>query len=791
MMRMILGCWVALAAVLVAAEEAAPLAFVAPFDESVHACQGAANPFVAAGNVALVPAGEGRGSCLRFGGHDDLPDGRSRLVGDKSAYIVDGVNVPQDRGTIGFWVRCGGRRHWSDGQDSWLLVLAPSVGECLIPTDDEGTGLALVKRADNTLALAEYQFHDRRITPSFIRMGTPYEVGTPDAVPVAVPVGGLSASSWVFVRLGWDRAAGRVWLGVGDDLREAAVSFRSAPWLCLLLGTPPSIGHASARGFDGEIDDLVIDGRLPTEAGAGRRPAAVPPVAVPVARPVPARHLADDPMGAALEAAVRQHLNLVVELQQVGGWAFSTAWPSRMSFLSTKVVIPYTRNFFNGSKDGNSTRSAQLLLLGHLALDEPAWLAAAERTAAALLRLQAPEGHWPYCARYRADRDEYEVLTGTDVAPLEDHVQSHPTLFLWLLAEVTGKAEYRAAADRGAAFILRSQNPRGSWSHHYNLKLQCGQAARREYLRAGEINDETTADQMQVMLLVYRRTGDPVYLQSFLRAADWLVSAFIDGAAKGWAQQYDEDNRPIKARHFEPDAVALSEGIHSAPQMLMLAYRITGDERYLEPCRKWRQWMLDQRVFLNPEKTRWGWHTYYDPVDGKPFLMTKGERQPPDDRLVSEGGFTAVLDAIEAVTTPEVFAAPTLAELQRRLEAAERAVASAADPVTARLQADSLLASFDSTAGSWLFNQAGSPTGPIVSASTGRVALLAWSAFQRRLARGQVPLDHRLATLSRVEFGSPFYVLMPPARYRAPLSAAEMAAARALPLPALPAPAAP
>ena len=112
MMRMILGCWVALAAALMAAEDASPLAFVVPFEEGLHACQGAANPFVAAGNVALVPAGEGRGSCLRFAGHDDLADGRSRLVGDKSAYVVDGVNVPQDRGTIGFWVRCGGRRHW-------------------------------------------------------------------------------------------------------------------------------------------------------------------------------------------------------------------------------------------------------------------------------------------------------------------------------------------------------------------------------------------------------------------------------------------------------------------------------------------------------------------------------------------------------------------------------------------------------------------------------------------------------------------------------------------------------
>lgn len=764
---------------LVLAADVPSRVFVATFNEGLHGCQGAPNPFVAAGNVRRVEGGPGRGSCLRFDGHDDLADGRTRLVGDKSALVVDGANLPLERGTVGVWLRWAGARTWNDGKAAWLLVLAPAVGECLTTTADEGTGLAVIKEADNTLTLAEYQFHQSRMSPCFVRAGKPYDVGEPDATPLRLPVQDLSRDAWVFVRLGWDRAAGRVWLGVNDDVRSANTAFRAAPWLCLLVGTPPSIGYASARGYDGDLDDLVVDRRTPDVADAGRAPGETPAMATPVAPSAPARFLQDDPIGAQMESAVRLHLNLVADLQQVGGWAFSSAWPSRLSFLSTKVVIPYTRQFFNGSKDGNSTRSAQLLLLGYLALGEQAWLDAAERTAATLLGLQAKEGYWPYCARYRPAQQSYEVLNRPDLAPLEDHVQSHPTLFLWLLHEVTGKAEYRAAAEKGAAFILQSQNPRGSWSHHYNLQLKCGQAARSEYLRAGEINDETTADQMQVMLVAYRRTGDPRYLGSFLRAADWLASAFIDGAAKGWAQQYDENNRPIKARHFEPDAVALSEGIHSAPQMLMLAYRLTGDETYLEPCRKWRQWMLDNRVFLSPEKTQWGWHTYYDPTDGKAFLMAKGERQPPDDRLVREGGFTPVLNAIESVTTPERFEKPSLERIRSGLAAVEQAVAAAGDPVTARLQADSLLASFNWTAGSWLFNETGSPTGPIVSPSTGRVALLAWSVFQRRLAKEQVPLEHRLATLSRLEFGSPFYALVPPERYRARLGAAEVQRARA------------
>ena len=41
--------------------------------------------------------------------------------------------------------------------------------------------------------------------------------------------------------------------------------------------------------------------------------------------------------------------------------------------------------------------------------------------------------------------------------------------------------------------------------------------------------------------------------------------------------------------------------------------------------------VLDNRVFLKADKTQWGWHMYYDPTDGKPFLMSQGERRPPDD----------------------------------------------------------------------------------------------------------------------------------------------------------------
>jgi hypothetical protein len=280
------------------------------------------------------------------------------------------------------------------------------------------------------------------------------------------------------------------------------------------------------------------------------------------------------------------------------------------------------------------------------------------------------------------------------------------------------------------------------------------------------------------MLLAYRRTGHPRYLASFLRAADWLASAFVDNKAKGWAQQYDEHNHPIRARHFEPAAISLSEGIHSAPRMLMLAWRLTGEARYLAPARTWRQWMLDNRVFTNPQKTAWGWHTYYDPDDGKPFLMAKGKRIAPDPRLVRDGGFTAVLREIEHVERPAPPPHDLPARARERVQAEERMAKRPLEKNGKRLRGPTLVESFDWHAGAWL-SGAARPSGQVLAPFSIRVALVSYSVFLRRQLAGQLPWEHRMSTLGQGDWGDPFAYLVPPHLLARRLTADELRRARA------------
>ena len=347
-----------------------------------------------------------------------------------------------------------------------------------------------------------------------------------------------------------------------------------------------------------------------------------------------------------------------------------------------------------------------------------------------------------------------------------------------LLHKVTGREEYKKAADEGLAFMLRTQNPNGSWSHHWDLEENIGEAAQSKYKNAGELNDDATQDQMTMMLAAYRITGDIQYLGAHLRAADWIRSAFIDKKAKGWAQQYDEDNNPIPARHFEPPAISHSEGVHSIPRMLMRAYRLTGDKSYLEPSYKWRQWLLDNRVFTNAEKTAWGWHTYYDPNTGEPYRTVKGKRMPVDPRNVSERGFTSLLREIaEAEKEPPKPMSPE-EYARRQIAMTEKAKERANDPVGNRLRLSSLAALFDWTAGTWLFSQ-GSPTGPKMSPSTCRAGLVAYDVMLRRQLAGQVPWDHPVSRMSRVQWAGFIGHLVPPNVMSKRLSPDELSRARA------------
>jgi len=769
-----------------------PIRLAIPFDDGFHGCEGAANPFVATGNTALVEDGARPGRVLLMEGHL-RENGRPRAAPDKSALIIDPSNLPKDKGTIGFSLQLTGHCSWTDSQRTWLAVLAPDVDY----HQDNSTALAVVKERDNTLALWAYQCYDGRHNSSL--RGAGYDVADPDQVAIRIPVDHLKKDDWARIRFSWDRAAGRVSLALNEHIESADLQIRPGGFLALLIGTPPSINATppETRGIEGRIDDLVIDARPLSEApsAAAVLPPGLPPMAQSASRRREAVFLEGDWPGAAMEMRARTHFDTLVDLQNHGGWAFSYAAPSHLSFVSSKVVVPEGAQYISFSKRSNSAYIAMLLLGAYLTLENPQYIEAAERTAQTLLTLQRDDGSWPYDAAYNQERNQLQQLPKrVGIAGLEDHVQSHPILLLLLLSDLTGKPEYEAAARAGIDFLIKAQNPNGSWSHHWESAENAG-FTRQGHRHGGEINDHATQDQMQIMLLAYRKTGNPQYLSAYLRAADWLVESFIDAGAKGWALQYDANNQPVKGRAFEPAAVSVWEGTSSVIQRLIQAWRMTGNPKYLRPLKAWQAWMMQNRVFTNAEKTKWGWHHHYDIESGRPIAPNADavDFLEPNARPALVGGeIPALLDAISEIESGDP-KAQNLKEWQPLDEAAARKMVIEQEGLVAENEGsprsrfqqppmNPMTPNFDWDAGTWTKDRW--PSGPNINPIAGQPIVLCRSIYLRRQIKGQIPWDGRLAHMRNVwSWMDPFNYVMPEHVLEAPLTNDEIERARAIKTP--------
>ncbi len=744
------------------------LRMILPFEDGVHACEGAAQPFVAAGNVQLIPAEDRRGNVLRF----------RALEPDKpSALVIAGVNLPHEKGTVGAWFRLQNDTENDARRNVWLLSLIPRVGEPFrVLPGSKGTGLAVVQEKNGTMALYVYQLGQSNQDMFF---GAGIDLAEPDTVAIRIPLPTEGRNAWHHVRLGWNRTDRTVWLAVDDVQRQARVDFRPAVSHCLLVGSPPLLHARNGVGLLGDIDDLVIDARDPASApGAGRdKPQTLPKMAARRPMRESAQSLTDSPLGEPLETMVRTHLRMVMDSQTHGGWAYTRTWPSGMNFLSTGVVVPYSQRYFCNSKDQTSAYAAILLATAYDVLADHRYLAAAKKTADAYLQFQAPRGWWPYSAVHHPEQRRLAPLGHPRQAPLEDHVQAYPIVLMQIMHRLTGDAKYWQAAEKGVELILHTQNPNGSWPHRYDLALDRGLGARSKYHQGGCINDNATSDQMRVMLLAYRQTGEPKYLASVLKAADWLVEAFIDKRVKGWAPQYDRNNVPVEGRHFEPAAVSLSEGMKSPVSCLVLAWRLTGDDRYLAPVRKWIAWMWQHRVFLNEEKTQWGWFTHYDIKTGKPIRMWQREIHfLTDPAEAKDRGYTDFLkQTVVAMKSRTIDRAERLKARKEKLERIsqwENRALKGAEP-----DRFPIMRSFDWTMGSWPTWGDADPVGRAMAPQHPRLALALDDLYTMLLLKEPADTDRRFATFRPADWTDVFNLVMSPEAQAQPLTDEERKAA--------------
>jgi PelA/Pel-15E family pectate lyase len=314
------------------------------------------------------------------------------------------------------------------------------------------------------------------------------------------------------------------------------------------------------------------------------------------------------------EESLRAWFGFLDRVQEGGHWANCYTWPTLLPSPTGAREWIRPRGYISNDK-GHVGPTACRMIYGAQVLEESWWLNVARGMADAYVAAQMPQGCWGMA--YYADpggllrTTEYLTPVEGGKVKLQDQNQTDPMYLLVYMHRLTGDQRYYDAAIRAGEFLLRAQNPNGSWSHSYDLDREVGVQQNGD-LRGGELNDLAVADGMDAMLLMYHLTDEQKYLDAFVECADWLLEAQLGPPTYGWALSYDEDNQPIWARPWEPPAVALG-GASTALRSLDDAYWVTGNPKYVEAPRKYFKWVHTAQVDGK-------YYAWYDPQTGKPIV---------------------------------------------------------------------------------------------------------------------------------------------------------------------------
>ncbi len=368
-----------------------------------------------------------------------------------------------------------------------------------------------------------------------------------EAVPgdLSVPVQDLDGASWHHLLFSWDDEAGRLWLAVNGRLQS------------LDVGEPLSVGHFHifflGSSYYGGVGQTGLDPTIVFQtAGAHFDELKISDVTVEQLQALHGEegHLLEA-QALRIQDAVCRHLDFISRLQIDGAWSsILYAWPHLLPGGTSY------RTFFSPDLDhslklihgNNGTPGAgRLFLYAYQVLGDRRYLEVAEKTGAWVLAAQQPEGHWS---------NRYERRTGGPPMPVSGITTSH---------------------------------------------------RRQVYREDPAFGDRGQSQAAILMAELYRATGEGKWLDAFLRAAEFhLVAQNPNGS---WGHHYNLREKRGESRNQDPHGSEFDNGNQiNAMRVLLVAYQVTGEAKYLEALRRAGDWHIACQLGA----PTYGWALAYD-----------------------------------------------------------------------------------------------------------------------------------------------------------------------------------
>lgn len=246
-----------------------------------------------------------------------------------------------------------------------------------------------------------------------------------------------------------------------------------------------------------------------------------------------------------------------------------------------------------------------VLLKAYQASGDEFFLAAAKKSAAALMAGQYPAGGWHYFIDFDPQGtvqwyeevgrkgwgfEEHNHYYGN--CTFDDQVTTAPTRFLMALYFATLEPEYKAAVLRALDFIVKAQYPNGGWPQRYPPAPDHFGKEYPDYTTYYTFNDGVIEGNIDLLLDAYEKFGSEQYREAAVRGMDFVLMSQAGPPQAGWGLQYNMQLQSAKARSFEPAALTPLQTV-SCIYSLMKYYKISGERKYLGGIADAIKWLED------------------------------------------------------------------------------------------------------------------------------------------------------------------------------------------------------
>ena len=208
-----------------------------------------------------------------------------------------------------------------------------------------------------------------------------------------------------------------------------------------------------------------------------------------------------------------------------------------------------------------------------------------------ILAAQSPRGNW-----------------GGNMCRIQDHFQDMPFWVLMYAYKLTGDMKYFEAARRCADCLLALQSESGGWPDWWdfgNPDKTRDPVSTTAGVRLGTShNDSATTAPTAMMVSMYHMTKDKKYIARLGNLGPFIFATQLgEGKVRGWAEQYDHNGKPARARGYEIELPYPRTLTRSVGPLLIWLYLMTGEERYMRLLREAYEWHESVRKKeLDPEQ---------------------------------------------------------------------------------------------------------------------------------------------------------------------------------------------